>query len=323
MGIILNNVAQFVHVLPRFYAGRIQFVESTYGSNLNGGDRPEIPVKSITYALTKMTDDRDDLIVCLPNYDNDLTDAETNGDDTPIDIEVNGLTLLWMGRANFIKAIGSADSAIQIDANQVTIGGLRGQTGVYGHDKLFVKAAGAGTTSTVVEIVAAAVDADVSDIDTNDMGNYDTAVNISATSHRANIHHNRFMGDTTDTDQGVFFAGTVDGVRVTDNIIDECGVDASKGNIYSASIHTKCYVANNKIVSVVASKKGINFSANATGWLVSNYVYVVADADGVINGNCQEFNQRVNDAFTTQGGLVPARATITSDERAKVEVVFI
>jgi len=298
-----TNTHQFVFTLPRFYAGKIFFVDSTYGSNAYEGDKPNQPLQSITYALTKCVDDRDDLIICLDGYNNTVTDALTNGDDTPIVVDKNGVTILAAGRNCVVRGITADDSIFKIDANQVTIGRLNEQCG------FAVAAAEAGTAGTVVEIAAAAVDAEVFGFRTQSCDGYDELITISATSHRAWIHHNHFIGDTTDTDEGIMIEGTVAGVIIEDNILALCCT--GNGAIYSASVHTNCLVRRNLIDSRTASKLGINFTANATGIICDNRVYVAADASGIVNGQCAEFENYVNDAFTTSGFISPAAGSIT------------
>lgn len=313
----LQNPLQFVHTLPRFYAGRLLFVDSTYGSNSYNGNMPHQPVRSITYALTKCVDDRDDLIVVLNGYDNDNTDDETNGDDTPIDLDINGVSVLFSGRNNMCTPIASADEMFKFSANQVTLG-------VLPDSAFMLKAAGAGTTSTAFAFQAAAVDCEVYGARTySTLDNYDQVVTISATSHKARVHHCWLLGDTTDSDIGVSIEGTVDQVWLHDNIIKDCATGASKGNIYSGSVHTNCMIENNHVDCATASKFGINFTANATGTIRRNTIYVAADANAVVNGNCSEYENYANDAFTTAGFIVPAAGSITSDERMKTAIEYL
>ena len=63
--------------------------------------------------------------------------------------------------------------------------------------------------------------------------------------------------------------------------------------------------------AVGASKKAINFTANATGVIRYNTLYAAADADCIVNGNCEEYENYGNDAYTTAGFIVPAAGTIT------------
>jgi hypothetical protein len=295
----------YVFALPRPYRGRIYFVESTYGSNLYSGLKYNEPLRSITYALTKCVDDNDDLIIVLNGYDNDNTDTETNGDDTPIEINKNGVSILFTGRNNIVQAIASGDSIFQINANQVTLGVLDKD-----HDAVWVKAAGAGTTSTVVEIKSAAVDAEVYGIRTQSLDGYDEVVTIAATAHRAYIHDCDFIGDATDTDEGIVIEGTTDQVRIENNRLVLCCT--ANGAIYSNSAHTNCLIRGNVIDSRTASKKGINFAgASATGMIISNRIYAAADANGCVNQNCAEYDNLVNDAFTTNAFVSPAAGTVT------------
>lgn len=293
----------YVFTLPRVYKGKIYFVDSTYGSNSYSGLAYDKPLRSITYAEGKCVDDNDDLIIVLNGYDNTNTDSETGGDDTPIALEKNGMSVLFSGRNNVVQAIGSGDSIFQINANQVTIGTMTP------NDAVWVKAAEAGSTSTVVEIKSAAVDAEVFGIKTQSLDGYDEVVTIAATAHRAWIHDCEFIGDTTDTDEGIVIEGTTDQVKIERNRLVLCCT--ANGAIYSGSIHTNCLIKDNIIDSRTASKKGINFTANATGMIVSNRIYVAADANGCVNGQCGEYDNLVNDAFTTGGFPSPAVGTVT------------
>lgn len=301
-----DNRLQFVHSLPRFYAGRILLVDSTYGSNTYVGDDPAQPLKSITYAVSKCVDGHDDLILVMPGYNNDNTDTETNGDDTPITVNKNDVTILFQGRSNTVQAIASADSIFKIDANNVTIG-------VLPNGAIQVAAAAAGTTSTVVEIAAAAVNAEVfgfKNVDGADMDNYDELFTVAATAHGAWIHDIDCVGNTTDTDEGIMIEGTVDGLHIGPNVrLVSCG--AGNGNIYSNSVHTNCHLHGILIDERVASKKGINFNAAATGQIHDCRVYTAADANAIINGSCAEWENYVNDALTTSGFISPAAGTIT------------
>lgn len=295
---------QLVWAAPRFNAGRRFYVDSTYGSNSYSGTDPNYPFYSITYAVSKCVDDHDDLIIVRPGYDNTLTDAVTGGDDTPIAIDKNGVTLLFSGKNNVIQAIASADSIFQIDATQVTIG-------VMPNSRVYVKAAEAGTASTVVEIKAGATDAEVYGIRTQSLDNYDEPITIAATAHRAYIHDCWLIGNTTDTDEGVVLGGTVDGVRIENNFIYDCG--ASGGQIYSNAAHTNCIIKNNYLDARTASKKGINFNAgSATGVIVENWIYVDTDNVGCINQNCAEFRQHITDLVTANSFPSPAVGAITT-----------
>lgn len=295
----------FMFALPRPYKGKVYFVDSTYGSNSYTGLKYDQPLRSITYAMTKCVDDNDDLILVLNGYDNTNTDTETNGDDTPITLDKNGVTVLFTGRNNVAQAIASADSLFKIDANQVTLGVLD-----LNRDAVYIKAAEAGTESTVVEIAAAAVDAEVFGIKTQSLDGYDEVITINATAHRAHIHDCEFIGDTTDTDEGIVFGGTVAGVKIERCRLVTCCT--ANGAIYSNSAHTNCLVKDCIIDSRTASKKGINFAAaSATGMLISNRIYVAADANGCVNQNCAEFDNLINDAFTTNGFPGPAVGTVT------------
>jgi len=311
-----NNPLQLVHSLPRFYSGRLLFVDSTYGSNSYRGNNVTEPLRSITYALTKCVDDHDDLIVVLNGYDNDNTDAETNGDDTPIDLDKNGTTILFSGRNNMCTPIASGDEMFKFSANQVTLGTLPGSA-------FFLKDA-TGATSTAFAFQAAAVDCEVYGARTDDtLDGYDQVVTVSATSHKAHVHDCWLIGDTTDSDIGVSIEGTVAQLWVHDNVIKDCATGASKGNIYSGSVHTMCRIEHNHVSCAEASKFGINFTGNATGVIRYNTVYVNADANAVVNGNCEEYENYANDAYTTAGFIVPAAGSITSDVRLKTAIEYL
>lgn len=310
-----NNPHQMIHCLPRFYGGRILFVHSTYGSNSYEGIDPASPVKSITYALTKCVDEADDLIVVLNGYSNDNTDTETNGDDSPITVDKNGVTILFQGRNNLLTPIADGDEMFKLDANQVTIGVLPGGA-------MLLVAATAGTTATAFAFQAAAVDCEVFGAKCNStLGNYDEVVTISATAHKARLHDCWFIGDTTDTDEGIMIEGTCDQLWVHDNVIVSCG--AANGGLYSNSAHTNCRIEHNHFDEQVASKKAVNFAAAATGVIRYNTLYAAADANTIVNGNCAEYENYGNDAFTTAGFIVPAAGTITSDARLKVDIIYL
>lgn len=301
------NPLQQVILLPRIFFGKLMFVDSTYGSNGDGNDGSMMkPFKSINYAMSVATDDRDDCVIVMNGYDN--SDATgTNGDSaTSITLDKNGVTVLFEGKNNVVveNSTAGGGSIFKIDANQVTLGVLEG-------GRIQVNAAAtAGTTSTVVEIAAAAVDAEVFGLYCSALGNFDEVITVSATSHRADIHDNYMLGDATDTDEGIAVTGTVDQPYIYNNHIITCC--ATNGGIYFDGIATNVVVKDNMVNSVTASKKGINFAANALGALIRNNVYASADANTVVNGTgMMEFDQHVNDAFTTNSFFNPAVGTVT------------
>ncbi len=259
-----TNTLQFTYTLPRFYAGEILFVDSTYGSNSYRGNKPEKPLKSITYAMTKCVDDHDDLIIVLNGYDNDLTDAETNGDDTPIILNKNGVSVLFSGRNNSIRAIESGDSIFQITCNQGTLGVLNPQS-----DAVWILAAKSGTANTVVEITSASVDAEVYGLKTDSCDGYDELITIDATAHRAFIHDNYLIGDTTDTDEGIIIAGTNQETRIWDNTMFECCAGTAAISVAAAAVNVD--VRRNYLHTLVASKYGLKCHASATGVAMYNF----------------------------------------------------
>ena len=146
-------------------------------------------------------------------------------------------------------------------------------------------------------------------IKTQSLDGYDEVITIAATAHRCYIHDCDFLGDATDTDEGIVIGGTADQVRIENNRLVLCCT--ANGAIYSAAVHTNCLIKGNIIDSRTASKKGINFTDNATGMIISNRIYVAADANGCVNGQCAEYDNLVNDAFTTGGFPSPAVGTVT------------
>lgn len=293
--------------LPRYHAGNVFFVDSTYGENIAGeGYLPNRPLRSITYALAQCVDDHDDVIIVMNGYDCDNIDTETNGDDTPIEVNKNGVTIYSAGKNVKVKGITADDSIFKIDANQVTISALPGCWWT-------VEDAAAGTAGTIVEIAAAAVDAEVAFIRTEpggDADGYDELITITATSHGAYIHDCFLVGNTTDTDEGVVIGGTADNVRIENNTFIDC--NASGGTIYSAAIHTNCSIIGNRILGNVSAKKGIIFSANATGIIDGNIIAIEdTDANGLDPGACGIGRNFVNDAHTTSAFISPAAGTIT------------
>ena len=312
-----TNPLQLVYGLPRFYAGLCFFVDSTNGSYSYSGLDPKTPLRSINAAVAKCVADRDDVILVLAGYNNLNTSTETGGDDV-IDLDVDGITVLSCSKNVTVQAIASGGSIFTIGADRVTLGALPGC-------QWMAIDAVAGTTSTVVEIETGSVGCDVGWINTGPgttMGNYDELITVAATAHGSYIHDCRFIGDATDTDEGIMIQGTVDGLRVERVTLIDCNTGSAQ--IYSNSVHTNCLIKDCLLVSATASKYGINFNgASATGLLVGNRIMVADEAKGCVNQLCYELDQWINDAATTQGGIVPAGATVTSDRRAKLEIVYL
>ena len=239
------------------------FVDSTYGSNSYTGNKPEAPLRSINYAMTKCVDDHDDLIVVLNGYNNDLTDAETNGDDTPITLDKNGVTVLFSGRNNTVQGIEADDSVFKIDANQVTLGVLKG-------GGIMIAAAKAGTAGTVVEIAASAVDAEVFGFYTDSCDGYDELIVVNATAHRAYIHDNYLIGDATDTDEGIRIEGTNQESRIWNNTLITCALGTAGIDVTAAAVMVD--IRGNVLLHEAASKYGIKGHASATGLVIGNMI---------------------------------------------------
>ena len=314
------NPLQLVYALPRFFAGKMLFVDSTYGLYTYHGTNPAEPCRSINQALDACLDDRDDVIIVMDGYNNTLTDAEMGGDDV-IDIDVDGVTVLSAGRSVTVQAIAVGGSAFQIDADGVTLGALEGCYWT------ILAAEAAGDTSTIVEIKTGATCAEIYGLRSGinlTLSDYDELITIAATAHSAYIHDCYFKGDTTDTNAGIKFGGTVGNVRVERVTLINCGSGSTEGNIASSSVQTNCLIKDCIISDITASKYGINMAgASATGVLIGNKIMVADEAKGCVNQLCYEFDQLINDAAATQGGIVPARATVTSDKRAKMDIVYL
>jgi len=241
----------------------------------------------------------------MDGYDNDDTDAETNGDDTPITLDVDGVTILSAGRNVVVQGIAADDSIFKITGDRVRLGALPGCCWQ-------VAAAKAGTAGTIVEFAAGAVDGEVYGLRTvsgSDADGYDELFTITATSHGAYIHDCLLVGNTTDTDEGVVIGGTADRVRIEDNVFIDCG--AGSGNIYSAAIFTNAIVRGNKVLERGTSKKGIIFTANGTGLLDENFIYVDTDANAIDPGAMQIGGNYINDASTTSQWISPAIGSAT------------
>jgi len=264
-----TNVLQFVYALPRFYGGRIFFVDSTYGSNAYQGNLPHQPLRSITYALTKCVDDEDDLIIVLNGYNNTNTDTETNGDDTPIDLNKNSVTILFQGRNNIVRAIGANDSIFKMNATQVTLGVMEGS-------QIQVASCETGsTTATIVEFAALAADCEVFGMQSNvaaGLDGYDEFFTLAATSHRPNIHHNRLVGDGTDSDEYVVSTGAVAGIRIEHN--EFYGAIASGIDLSNAAV-THVVIKHN-FIEVAASMNAVKGHASATGLVAHNFADMAA-----------------------------------------------
>jgi hypothetical protein len=291
-----------VMTLPRQFFGRMLFVDSTYGSNDNIGTNIQKPLKSINYAMDKCADTNDDVIIVLNGYNNDDTDSLTDGDDTPITIDKNRTAVLFAGRNNIVQAIESGDSIFKIDADGVVLGVLPG-------GEIHVAAAKAGSTSSVVEFSANAVMSIVEGFRTDSLDGYDELITIPTTGKKHHIRNCDFIGDTTDTDEGITLTGTPAQITIEDCRFYECC--AGNGAIYaSGGIGTNIIVKNCIADTRTASKKGCNFSTNCTGALIKNNLYVEADANGCVNGTGMcEFSNYVNDAETTNGFPGPAVGT--------------
>jgi hypothetical protein len=294
------------------YPGKVFYVDSTYGSNSQSGAGagvdPNYPFQTITKALSECVHDHGDAIVVRPGYNNTDVDnaamtVDTYADETPITVNKRGVTILFSGFDNYVAAIDSGDKIFDVTVSDVTIK-------CQPYSRLYVKDAESGSTSTVVAIATGAEDVEIADIFTDDdLDGYDEVVTIAADAHNAYIHDCYFIGNTTDTDEGIVIEGTTDGVKITDNVIYDCG--AANGGIYSGSIHTKCLIKNNYIDARTAGKKGINFTANATGEIIENWVYASADTNCIVNGHAVEFRNECNDAFTTNSFPSPAVGTVT------------
>lgn len=292
--------------LPFFAPGRLLFVDSTYGSNSYEGWNPAQPLKSITWALAKCNDDHGDVIVVFDGYDNDDIDTDTNGDDTPITINKDGVSIVSAGKNVIVKGIAANDSVFKIDADRVRISALPGCWWT-------VQDAKAGDAGTIVEIAAGAVDAEVAFMRTEpgaDADGYDELITINATAHGAYVHDCFFVGNTTDTDEGIVIGGTTADVRIEDNVFIDCC--ASAGTIVSAAVHTNCRIIGNTIVANVGSKKGIVFTDNATGMIDKNTIALEdTDANGIDPGACGIGINYVNDGHATSAFVSPVAGTIT------------
>jgi len=309
-----RNPLQLVFSLPRFYAGLMYFVDSTYGSNEYIGTDQNRPVRSITYAMTKCVDDHDDVIVVLNGYDNDLTDAETNGDDTPIILNKNGVTVLFSGRNNKVRAIEADDSIFQITCNQGTIG-IVGEliTNRWGAGKqssgIMIVAAKAGTAATVVEVVAASVDAEVFGFYTDSCDGYDELITVNDTAHRANIHHNSLIGDATDTDEGIIISGTNQESVVHHNTLISCGL-GTNGAIAVVAAAVMVELSHNIVWSETASEFGIKCHASATGHMVGNLVrtHNSDTANGCVMAKGAFYENYTPVSLLKSGAILPAIA---------------
>jgi hypothetical protein len=113
---------------PYVTTGKIFFVDSATGSDVNDGLSPDDPVKTLDYAIGLCTANKGDIIFIMPNHTENITAAGG------ITCDVEGVRIVGMGKGDNrpeIKWAGAAASAadIEIDADSVSFENVVFNTG--------------------------------------------------------------------------------------------------------------------------------------------------------------------------------------------------
>lgn len=232
--------------------GKYFFVDSTTGSNGNSGSDKDHAFSTITYALTKCTASKGDVIVVMPGYAETVTAA--------IAINVAGVYVVGLGWGRLKPTItgNAAVDAVDISAANVTFDNFHFGAPLTDAQTAMINVSGAGVTvrnitglgsvgsQNVVDCITLASGANDCLIENVSLWNTTVAVNsflsIEAAVARLTLKNVFFFGDAVT-------AGVIDGAAAT-----------------------QMYWENVRIGTVGSTIPAIILDSNPTGMLANCYL---------------------------------------------------
>jgi hypothetical protein len=254
--------------------GNIWFVDSgsaTAADSVGAGQNPDIPFKTLDYAVGQCTANNGDIIYVMPGHAEVVTAAGG------LDLDVAGISIIGLGHGadQPTVTLTTANTAdIDIDAAGVTIENIH-----------FV----AGFADIVAFFDVNAVDFTLRNCRLTGATDLNALIWVqdaaAAASSRITIEGCYCQDRDAANTHFVNFAGTGDGHRIVNNVLHvDCGTMAIGG----AGVITNCYIADNVINNAAATVDScINLAATATGSVVRNLCAGAAvQANGVTATAC-------------------------------------
>ncbi len=267
-----NKASRPITEFDRKVVGTEFYVDYTNGDNGRSGKSKATSVKTLTYALTLMTANQDDVAYLLPGH------AETISAAAGLAINVAGISIVGIGQGSLQPkfTLDTADTAdIDIDAANVVIENV-------------------AFSANFADIVAA-IDINADDFTLRNCRFLETAADMNAkiwvqdaaatASDRITIEDCYVLVTDAENTHFVNFAGTGDGHKITGNtLIGDWGTMAIGG----AGIVTNIVVADNIISNKATDNDAcINLPATTTGIVMRNLCCGgAAQANGITATAC-------------------------------------
>lgn len=252
------------------------------------GLTPETALPTVNAALSTnhAQADRGDYIYVIPGH------AENGSDADLVDVDVAGVTIIHLGNGTNQGSyeFDDTDTTWVIGAANVTIVGGRFVAGVnlvvVGID---IENAGDYATLIGCQFPDGAVAGTDEFIDTIKVGT--TATNVA-------IHSCKYFSTGTNSNNFIdLSAATIANPTVINNTI--YGAFAEAGIWAGAAVPTNCMVSWNTVTNTTSGQLGIEFSGNATGWMIDNMVSTDAIGTSYDPGRLSEGGTNWWDDFDT------------------------